>query len=136
MISQQGAVGLQGPCDYTETQVTPDGHLIGDEADSDWLKVTPWGFRLMLNWVNNRCTQRIPATCILCMSEHLCCMQQKGKKSKCTFYMVTARASCDILPVRRCLHALHCQHMLERVALDQVPSERDRGDRKRHQHEG
>ncbi|CAL8463585.1 g3119 [Coccomyxa elongata] len=54
VIGQQGAVGLQGPCDYIETQVTPDSHLIGDEADSDWLKVTPWGFRLMLNWVNNR----------------------------------------------------------------------------------
>ena len=64
VIGQQGAVGLQGPCDYVETQVTPDGHLIGAEADSDWLKVTPWGFRLMLNWVNNRCTHRTPANVV------------------------------------------------------------------------
>lgn len=55
VANQQGAMGLQGACDYTETQVDVNGKLIGDQAESDWLKVTPWGFRLMLNWVNNRC---------------------------------------------------------------------------------
>ncbi|KAK9917352.1 hypothetical protein WJX75_003452 [Coccomyxa subellipsoidea] len=54
VANQQGAMGLQGACDYTETQVDVNGKLIGDQAESDWLKVTPWGFRLMLNWVNNR----------------------------------------------------------------------------------
>lgn len=55
VANQQGAMGLQGAVDYTETQVDLNGKLIGDQAESDWLKVTPWGFRLMLNWVNNRC---------------------------------------------------------------------------------
>ncbi len=49
-----GAVGLQGPCDYLETQYDKQGHRIGDAAESDWLSVTPWGFRNILNWVNNR----------------------------------------------------------------------------------
>ncbi|EIE27639.1 beta-glucosidase [Coccomyxa subellipsoidea C-169] len=54
VADKEGAIGLQGPCDYSETQVDLAGKLIGAEAESDWLKVTPWGFRLMLNWVNDR----------------------------------------------------------------------------------
>lgn len=64
----QGATGLQGACDYTETQIGQDGKLIGDEAESDWLKVTPWGFRLMLGWVNNRSVPLQPAPVIQILS--------------------------------------------------------------------
>ncbi len=82
---KEGAVGLQGPCDYSETQVDLAGKLIGAEAESDWLKVTPWGFRLMLNWVNDRCVpaalwasaalQKDSCVCVSCTAPLFCSRQ-------------------------------------------------------------
>jgi hypothetical protein len=45
---------MQGTGDYTQDQSYADGTPIGNPAQSSWLKDTPWGFRKILNWVNNR----------------------------------------------------------------------------------
>lgn len=54
MKDAPGSYGLEGLLDATASPNGPNG-LIGPKADSDWLYVVPWGFRKMLNWVNNRC---------------------------------------------------------------------------------
>ena len=53
MKDAPGSYGLEGLLDATATANGPNG-LIGPQADSNWLYVVPWGFRKMLNWVNNR----------------------------------------------------------------------------------
>ena len=41
------------PMKYRELVNGPHGS-IGPEAQSTWLKATPWAFRKMLNWINDR----------------------------------------------------------------------------------
>lgn len=61
-----GATTAQGRGDYVETPFGPDGQLIGERAQSDWLYVVPWGLRSILNWVNCR-----SASCLSCMPNKL-----------------------------------------------------------------
>ena len=48
-----GEYGLEGLLDASASAEGPKG-LIGPQADSSWLYMVPWGFRKMLNWVNDR----------------------------------------------------------------------------------
>ncbi|BDA42215.1 beta-glucosidase 1A [Coccomyxa sp. Obi] len=54
VAADEGATCLWGPCDFTTSQTDKAGNLIGAEADSSWLKFTPWAFRPILNWISNR----------------------------------------------------------------------------------
>ncbi|CAL8468095.1 g7634 [Coccomyxa elongata] len=54
VAADEGATCTWGRCDFTLSQTDKAGDLIGAEADSGWLKSTPWAFRPNLNWVNNR----------------------------------------------------------------------------------
>ena len=60
-----GGETMQGRGDYEQRQTYADGSPIGNPAQSDWLKDTPWGFRKILNWVKYRCGQSNTTTCMI-----------------------------------------------------------------------
>ena len=61
---------MQGRGDYTQGQYYADGSPIGNPAQSDWLKDTPWGFRKILNWVKYRCGKCLTPTYPFIPSAH------------------------------------------------------------------
>jgi beta-glucosidase len=44
----------QGDNEWGVTATGTDGKMIGEQADSSWLKVVPWGFKKLLLWVAER----------------------------------------------------------------------------------
>ncbi|CAL5223968.1 g6575 [Coccomyxa viridis] len=54
VMDKLGGETMQGRGDYTQGQYYADGSPLGNPAQSDWLKDTPWGFRKILNWVKYR----------------------------------------------------------------------------------
>ncbi|BDA45965.1 beta-glucosidase 6 [Coccomyxa sp. Obi] len=49
-----GGENALGRCDYNVTHTSKDGMLIGEQGDSGWLYSVPWGFRKVLNYINDR----------------------------------------------------------------------------------
>ncbi|CAL8468094.1 g7633 [Coccomyxa elongata] len=53
VTADEGGMGQWGRCDWSESQTNMMGKPLGGQTDSGWLILTPWAFRLILNWVNN-----------------------------------------------------------------------------------